>query len=294
MRQIIEVTANPIDRGRFKVPSLRNVGLKTTFMHNGRLSTLNEVLDFYTETNGQVQFPQNQDPAVAAIVIPPQVRPALLDFLTNGLTDARVRDEVFPFDRPTLHTELAPNPLVVGNGTPGSGGVVPFMVTPGTPNLGNDTFRFGVDGALGGAEARLQLCRTADGASSDSNVVATLGPIILDGSGPGAGFGTLAWGIASSARLLGDVVFAQWIVTDPAGVKGESRSALVRLQFYAADPTSCGCTGDLNCNDRVGFADLVRLLNNWGSCDLCGGDLDDDGIVGFTDLVVLLGAWGGC
>jgi hypothetical protein len=31
------------------------------------------------------------------------------EFLTAGLTDARVRDEVFPFDRPTLRSERIPD-----------------------------------------------------------------------------------------------------------------------------------------------------------------------------------------
>ena len=34
-------------RGRFKAPSLRNIGLRTSFMHNGRFTTLRQVVDFY-------------------------------------------------------------------------------------------------------------------------------------------------------------------------------------------------------------------------------------------------------
>ncbi len=101
-----EVTGLPPDRGRFKVPTLRNVGLKSTFMHNARLFSLNEVLDFYLGINGQVQFPGNQDPLIGGIAIPPPVRPALLDFMANGLTDPRVAAQVFPFDRPILRSEL--------------------------------------------------------------------------------------------------------------------------------------------------------------------------------------------
>jgi hypothetical protein len=98
-----EVTGLATDRGRFKTPSLRNAGLKTRFMHNGQLATLDEVLDFYQGIDGQVQFPENQDPLVAGgIPIPPQVRPGLLDFLENGLTDPRVAAGAAPFDRPTL------------------------------------------------------------------------------------------------------------------------------------------------------------------------------------------------
>lgn len=99
------VTGLPGDAGRFKVPSLRNVGLKSSFFHNGRRSTLGQVVDFYLGINGQVQFPQNQDPLMAGINFPPGARLDLLAFLQNGLNDPRVANETFPFDRPILASE---------------------------------------------------------------------------------------------------------------------------------------------------------------------------------------------
>lgn len=99
------VTGLPQDAGRFKVPSLRNVGLKSTFMHNGRRSTLTEVVDFYIGINGQQQFPQNQDPLIGGINIPPGARLDLIAFLQGGLNDPRVAAETFPFDRPILSSE---------------------------------------------------------------------------------------------------------------------------------------------------------------------------------------------
>jgi cytochrome c peroxidase len=41
------VTGNPAHRGLFKVPSLRNIELTAPYMHDGRLKTLEEVLDHY-------------------------------------------------------------------------------------------------------------------------------------------------------------------------------------------------------------------------------------------------------
>ncbi|MFN0216726.1 MAG: cytochrome-c peroxidase [Saprospiraceae bacterium] len=41
------VTNDPADRGRFKVPSLRNIALTPPYMHDGRLATLEEVIDHY-------------------------------------------------------------------------------------------------------------------------------------------------------------------------------------------------------------------------------------------------------
>ena len=41
------VTGNPAHRGLFKVPSLRNIALTGPYMHDGRFTTLEEVLDHY-------------------------------------------------------------------------------------------------------------------------------------------------------------------------------------------------------------------------------------------------------
>ncbi|MFN0135524.1 MAG: cytochrome-c peroxidase [Phycisphaerae bacterium] len=110
-----EVTNQPGDLGRFKTPTLRNVGLKNRFMHNGQLQTLTAVVNFYATPGNN--FPQNRDPAAANIVIPLNARPALVDFLTNALTDPRVRNEVFPFDRPLLRSEGEACPSDIdGNG----------------------------------------------------------------------------------------------------------------------------------------------------------------------------------
>jgi cytochrome c peroxidase len=101
-----EVTGNPGDAGRFKTPSLRNVGLSETFMHNGQLTSLEQVIDFYLGINGQVQFPQNQDPAVRAVNIPPPARADIVAFLRDGLTDPRVEAGLPPFDHPELHAAI--------------------------------------------------------------------------------------------------------------------------------------------------------------------------------------------
>jgi cytochrome c peroxidase len=44
-----EVTGNVKENGLFKIPSLRNVAITSPYMHDGRLETLEEVLDFYSE-----------------------------------------------------------------------------------------------------------------------------------------------------------------------------------------------------------------------------------------------------
>ncbi len=44
-----EVTQDPNDRAKFKVPSLRNVAVTPPYMHDGRFQTLEEVIDHYNE-----------------------------------------------------------------------------------------------------------------------------------------------------------------------------------------------------------------------------------------------------
>ncbi|MEH6570893.1 MAG: cytochrome c peroxidase [Halioglobus sp.] len=43
------VTGDPVHRGLFKVPTLRNIALTAPYMHDGRFNTLEEVLDHYND-----------------------------------------------------------------------------------------------------------------------------------------------------------------------------------------------------------------------------------------------------
>lgn len=56
-----EITLNPQDRGKFKVPSLRNVEYTAPYMHNGRLNSLPHVLEFYVSG---IQSSATLDPAL--------------------------------------------------------------------------------------------------------------------------------------------------------------------------------------------------------------------------------------
>jgi len=46
-RGLFESSFQPADMGRFRAPSLRNVGVTAPYMHDGSIGTLPEVLDFY-------------------------------------------------------------------------------------------------------------------------------------------------------------------------------------------------------------------------------------------------------
>jgi hypothetical protein len=49
--------------------------------------------------------------------------------------------------------------------------------------------------------------------------------------------------------------------------------------------------GDVNLDGRVDFADLVRVIATWGSCDGCYEDVDANGQVDFADVQVILANW---
>ncbi len=51
---------NPLELGRFKIPSLRNVALTAPYMHSGIFTTLEDVMDFYNERdiNSSFQAPE--------------------------------------------------------------------------------------------------------------------------------------------------------------------------------------------------------------------------------------------
>jgi cytochrome c peroxidase len=51
------VAADPRDRGRFKVPSLRNVALTAPYMHDGRFAALPDVVRHYSETGAPSRGP---------------------------------------------------------------------------------------------------------------------------------------------------------------------------------------------------------------------------------------------
>ena len=55
------VTKNIADRGKFKAPTLRNIALTAPYMHDGRFSRLEEVIDHYDQ---HVQVSETLDPLI--------------------------------------------------------------------------------------------------------------------------------------------------------------------------------------------------------------------------------------
>lgn len=89
------VTQNNTDKYKFKVPSLRNLAYTAPYMHDGRLLTLDAVLDHYTT---QVQHTPNLDPLLQqsgsiGISLSAAERSKIIAFLNT------LNDKSFLFDK---------------------------------------------------------------------------------------------------------------------------------------------------------------------------------------------------
>ena len=86
------------DLGKFKSPSLRNVGLRTTFMHDGRFSTLEEVIQHY---NMGVKHSPSLDPIMTkpgkeyGLELSPYHVLALKEFLLTLTDSTFISDPAF-------------------------------------------------------------------------------------------------------------------------------------------------------------------------------------------------------
>jgi len=83
---LASVTKNPMDLGKFKTPSLRNLVFTAPYMHDGRFNTIREVVDFYAD---DINF---NSPNIEAVIVKPrtltnQERDDLVAFL-EALTDS--------------------------------------------------------------------------------------------------------------------------------------------------------------------------------------------------------------
>ena len=77
------ITGKGEDKGKFKVPSLRNIALTGPYMHDGSLKSLDAVLDHYVSQRNHERI----DPRVQKIKLSNQDRLDLIEFF-NSLTDS--------------------------------------------------------------------------------------------------------------------------------------------------------------------------------------------------------------
>ena len=84
----MKVTLNPLDRAKFKVPTLRNIELTPPYMHDGRFSSLEEVVGHYNEglVSSSTIDPALENTRATGLLLTVQDKADLVAFLKT-LTD---------------------------------------------------------------------------------------------------------------------------------------------------------------------------------------------------------------
>lgn len=98
------ITGDPADDGKFKVPSLRNIELTAPYMHDGRFTNLEQVVEFYNSgvvnnpnLSPPLLNPPGQQPGPRRLNLTTDQKAALVAFLktltdTNLATDVKYSD----------------------------------------------------------------------------------------------------------------------------------------------------------------------------------------------------------
>jgi cytochrome c peroxidase len=106
--------------GSFKTPGLRNVELTGPYMHNGGMSTLHQVVEFYAR-GGDFPFTNDMDfdPAIFPIgkLIGSDVRKNEVVAFLVSMTDPRVKEKTAPFDHPEIFVPINGRAPVSPTGT---------------------------------------------------------------------------------------------------------------------------------------------------------------------------------
>lgn len=252
-----QVTGNPNNMGEFRTPSLRNVALRAPYMHNGRLASLEEVVDFYNR-GGDFDAPNINRNLIRPLNLSAPQRSDLVAFLRT-LTDARVTSGAGPFDRPMLYSESSRVPQVFGSGTTGTGGTVPQVTAIQPPLVGNPSFSVGVSQGLGGAQAVLVIDSRDPGATAPP-VSASFhrSTITLSGSGAGQGFGSVSLPIPDSAAIVGLSFYGRWYISDPNAVGGFAVSPAFKLTIFNANTTGALAIDDSSIFIRQQYLDFLN------------------------------------
>lgn len=82
-----EITQNPADRWKFRTPGLRNIALTGPYMHNGELSTLRDVIEFYARGGNPHEM---LDPLIRPLDLNETEKQSLVVFL-ESLTGSSVQ-----------------------------------------------------------------------------------------------------------------------------------------------------------------------------------------------------------
>jgi cytochrome c peroxidase len=93
-------THSDADRGKFRVPSLRNVALTAPYMHDGSIADLSTVIDHYAAT----PTTPNEDPLIRGFAMSARNKADLIAFLQSLTDEALIHDERFSDPWPVVQS----------------------------------------------------------------------------------------------------------------------------------------------------------------------------------------------
>jgi cytochrome c peroxidase len=279
-----QVTGNANNIGEFRTPSLRNVGLRGPYFHDGHFQTLEEVVAFYNR-GGDFDAPNINHNLIRPLGLNPQQQADLVAFLRNALTDPRVVAGTAPFDRPTLYSESNRVPVITGSGTPGSGGNIPQATAVEPPVVGNPSFTVGVSNALGGAQAVLVIDSNDPGIGPTIPAAASFARLnlTLSGNGTGNGFASASLLIPGNPSLIGQTFFGRWYIKDASGTGGVAVSPAFKFTVF-------GDTSSITSNaidDTTTF-----VIQNY--CDFLNREPDSAGLAFWSNQISQCGTNTAC
>lgn len=235
-----ETTGDVNDRGKFKTPSLRGAGLRTSFYHGGYFQELWPIGVTNIYWGGGGGFADNRDPLLVPLMNVPGIdMEHIMDFVGNALTDPRLENETFPFDKPTLFSErTAFSTNLYGEANPGATGVEP-KITAHMPAMLGETFRIGVSEGKGGVLAHFGASGApGSGLMRGGRMINIALPMMefvtlpLPGSGDTDGWRSIEFVIPDRANLVGRNFYMQWWVEDtgaPGGVASSTKGAIIEI-----------------------------------------------------------------
>ena len=274
--------------GAFKTPSIRNLTLTGPYMHNGGLSTIRQIVDFYVrggdfprtndqnfDSQGMTVLPLLTDAGtIPGDFTPEEKRDALVQFLMT-LTDERVALEQAPFDHPELFVPVTGSaPMSLGSLVDGSDNRADFVA---------DTTNFRQVAAVGTLGRQfgqpplgefLGLDPRSDGlvADADLDLIEDAADNCPAHANPGQ-------------EDVGD--------SDGVGDACDNCTMVANADQRDTDADGFGniCDGDLDNNLQTNLTDFSSVRTAFGTADP-DADFNGDGTVNLTDFSLFRGMFG--
>jgi hypothetical protein len=219
----MDFTGDPADMAKFKTPMVRNSALRVPLFHNGSAATVTDLVEFY-DRGGDFDD-GNLDENILVLNLTAQDKLDLVDFIENGMTDSRLVNNVFPFTRPTLRSELPSTNVNYGVASPNGAGGFAGIYANGPANRGNANYVIGLSDAGASLPAQLTLSFGQDPAGTPYPdprfpvpVNVGVGTLFLrvPATTSADGMASFNMPIPADPILAGFKFYAQWFVADPA------------------------------------------------------------------------------